>query len=278
MKGTKVIIVAVPILGERGEFLGVMAGMFRVGASAVSAFYGEIVKLRIGEGGVTYVVDETGQAIYHSDPARIGANLAAYSVAAAALGGQTGTIRTRREGERVEILASYAPIPGTPWSLVTESAWETFGSESPGYRGFLVVLLVLGVLIPMAVVTIGVRRITQPLEELIQAAGEVASGKFGRMLPAQSGDEIGQLTNQFNQMSARLQESYALLEKRVADRTQELEALYAADEELLRHLDIDQVLQALVDVAVNRLHADKSSLMVWDDHHERLVVRASHGL
>jgi signal transduction histidine kinase len=60
-------------------------------------------------------------------------------------------------------------------------------------------------------------------------------------------------------------------------RTQELEALYRADEELLRKLSLDQVLQALVDVAADILQADKSSIMVWDAQREKLVVGAACG-
>ena len=60
-------------------------------------------------------------------------------------------------------------------------------------------------------------------------------------------------------------------------RQQELEALYRADAELHRLLNLDQVLQTLVDIVVNILQADKSSLMVWDKEHERLVIQAAHG-
>lgn len=48
-----------------------------------------------------------------------------------------------------------------------------------------------------------------------------------------------------------------------------LEALYAADEEMYRHLELDQVLKALVDVAVDICHADKSSALIWDEETER---------
>jgi GAF domain-containing protein/anti-sigma regulatory factor (Ser/Thr protein kinase) len=63
----------------------------------------------------------------------------------------------------------------------------------------------------------------------------------------------------------------------VKQHAQELEALYHADEELYRYLNLDQVLEALMDVAVDILQADKSSLMVWDDQGEKLVVRVAHG-
>jgi signal transduction histidine kinase len=88
-------------------------------------------------------------------------------------------------------------------------------------------------------------------------------------------------------LEARSQQLETLVQERtraLADRTreterrkQELEALYRADAELHRHLDLDQVLSTLVDIAVDILGADKSSLVVWDDRHEKLVVRVAQG-
>lgn len=78
-----------------------------------------------------------------------------------------------------------------------------------------------------------------------------------------------------NQVAVTLENAslFSALERR----SEEIEALYQADEELYRSLDMQQVLQRLVDVAVELLHADKSSIMVWDAGHERLVVRAARG-
>jgi nitrate/nitrite-specific signal transduction histidine kinase len=60
-------------------------------------------------------------------------------------------------------------------------------------------------------------------------------------------------------------------------RKQELEALYRADAELHRHLSLAQVLQALVDIAVDIVQADKSALLVWDEAREELIVRFARG-
>jgi len=60
-------------------------------------------------------------------------------------------------------------------------------------------------------------------------------------------------------------------------RRQELEALFSADERMQRYLHQDQVLQALVDVAVDILQADKSSVFWWDEKKEKLVTRVSRG-
>lgn len=71
-----------------------------------------------------------------------------------------------------------------------------------------------------------------------------------------------------------------LVEERTREierRHEELQALYHADEELYRNIDLDDVLQALVDTAVHILNADKGALLVWDEKHERLAARATRG-
>jgi signal transduction histidine kinase len=61
-------------------------------------------------------------------------------------------------------------------------------------------------------------------------------------------------------------------------RMHELEALYRVDEALHRSLRLDDVLQALVGIATDILEADKSVVLLWDSKHQRLVVRAAHGI
>jgi nitrate/nitrite-specific signal transduction histidine kinase len=272
-----VVVVAVPITGDQGEVLGILAGMFRMGARAVSSFYGGIVKQRIGESGTTYIVDGNGRVIYHQDAIHIGEDFSGNNVVQRVLAGESGAIRSR-DVDGIDTVAGYASIPGTPWGLVTEERWATLTGSVQGYRGFLAVTLILGVFIPIVVVGVGIKRIMDPIEGLINAAKEVARGNFNQTITAKTGDEIEELARQFNLMSLHLQESYNQLEQRVADRTKELAALYRADEELLRHLHLDEVLQALVDVAVDILQADKSALLVWDSQGQRLVVGASRGL
>ena len=275
-QGAEAIAAAVPIYGDQGEFLGVLVGMFRTRATSISALYGGIVKQRISAGGEMYLVDGNGQVIYHPDIKRIGDDFSQQPVVSRLLAGESGAFRTK-DIVGQEIVAGFAPIPGMTWGMVTEEKWSTLLSGSPSYRQYLSILIVMGVLVPIAFVTFGVRRITQPIEDLIVAAQQVAQGNFDQTIKADTRDEIEELADQFNQMAKQLQESYAQLEQRVADRTQELAALYRADEELYRHLNLDEVLQALVDVSVDILHADKSAILVWDVLTSKLVHRASHG-
>jgi nitrate/nitrite-specific signal transduction histidine kinase len=175
------------------------------------------------------------------------------------------------------IVASYAPIAGTTWVLIHKEQWVSLANAFQGYNQFLILCMSLGVLIPIILVNIGIRRIMQPIVALTAAAQEVARGNFDQTITAQTNDEIAELANQFNFMAGELRASYAQLEQRVSDRTKELAVLYRADEELLSHLRLDDLLNALVDVAVDILETDKSALLVWDATRNKLVVGASRG-
>src|SRR5829696_123074 len=56
-----------------------------------------------------------------------------------------------------------------------------------------------------------------------------------------------------------------------------MEALYQADEKILRNVSLNQVFQTLVDVAVDMLHADRSVVFAWDEKQTKVVPRVSHG-
>ncbi|WP_318736960.1 ATP-binding protein [Roseofilum sp. Belize BBD 4] len=67
------------------------------------------------------------------------------------------------------------------------------------------------------------RRIAQPILKLNSAAKDIARGEWDKTVKIDRADEIGELAKSFNQMSAQLKESFTTLEKRVAERTAQLE-------------------------------------------------------
>jgi signal transduction histidine kinase len=60
-------------------------------------------------------------------------------------------------------------------------------------------------------------------------------------------------------------------------RNTEMEALYQADEKILRTVSLNQVFQTLVTVAVEILNADCSIVLAWDEEVTRVVPRVSSG-
>jgi signal transduction histidine kinase len=66
------------------------------------------------------------------------------------------------------------------------------------------------------------RRMVGPIQALRQGAARIGGGDFAQRISIKTGDELEGLANQFNDMGARLQESYADLENKVESRTAEL--------------------------------------------------------
>ncbi|MCJ7431927.1 MAG: GAF domain-containing protein, partial [Anaerolineales bacterium] len=272
-----VIVVAVPILNAQGEFRGTLVGMFRLGTDSASAFYGGIVKLRLGENGSTYLVDGTGRVVYHPDGSLIGKDIHMQPVVQQVLKGQVGYLRARGLDNR-DILATYAPVPGTPWGLINEEDWTGLLAASQGYGQFLVLLLGLGVILPTVVVLFGVKRITDPIAQFISAAKEIAGGKYGQQITVNTGDEMEELGNQFNQMSVQLSESYSQLEARVTARTRELATLNAIAEVSSRSLNLKEILSNALEKIMEALGMEFGSAYALDDEGNTLRLLAHYRL
>jgi len=68
------------------------------------------------------------------------------------------------------------------------------------------------------------RSISRPLAALESSAAALAAGNLGHRISEEGTDELAVLSAAFNHAAASIQESHATLERRVADRTSQLEA------------------------------------------------------
>lgn len=276
-EGGDVIVVFAPVIGRDGELVAGIAGVFRLGPSSDSAFYDTIESLRRGESNCIYLVDGNGLVIYHSIAEYIGADFSAQWPVEQVLDGGQGALRTLDlNGE--DIVVSFAPVPNTSWGLVVEESWAELTGPSRRYARFLLGFLALGVLIPTLIVTIGVRRITQPIAALIGAAQEIAGGNFDQRIVASTRDELEDLAEQFNLMANQLQESYEGLERKVASRTQELATLNTLAVVVSRSLDLEEILNDALDEALSIMGMTKGQAFLLEDETESLVLIAHRGL
>jgi signal transduction histidine kinase len=276
-QGENYVVAVMPLIGNKGQSLGGIAGLFRLDPTADSALVRSIEKLRREESHCLYLVDGAGRVLYHTDPDYVGKDFSKQTAVDMVLNGWTGAHRTRNpEGQ--DIVASFAPVPGTSWGLVTEESWAALIEPSQRYSNYLFLLLVLGVVIPTLIVTVGVRRITQPITELIDAAQEIAGGRFGRRIKASSGDELEQLAEQFNLMAAQLQESYAHLERKVADRTKELATLNTIAAEVSQSLDLGEILNNALDEVLEVMDMECGQAFRLEEETQTLIPMVHRGL
>ncbi|OUC14023.1 MAG: hypothetical protein B0A82_14420 [Alkalinema sp. CACIAM 70d] len=186
-----------------------------------------------------------GQELTHSNLVRIAQGsskqivvLSGQQVVASMVENLQGSIAfTPRSQQRITIqgqqfLATSLEIPR--WSdrtltiLVLSSTQTLEAAQKVLWIRLLGVLLLGGLLITL----VGFRiagMITRPITILTQATQSLAAGNLDRALPVDRLDEVGKLSNAFNQMAEQLRHLFAVLEaansqleQRVEERTQEL--------------------------------------------------------
>jgi len=276
-----VVAVSAPIETPDGRYVGSAVGFFDIGREAVhkgSAFYTSILReMRGWESGDFYLVDGAGRALYHTDQTRIGEAMTAQDGVRQLLAGQIGAFRTR-DLAGVRIVIGFAPVPETSWGLVTEADWEVLTAASRRYRELLIVFLALGLVAPALLVTLGVRQITRPIRQLIDAAQEMAEGDFDQQIAAETGDELQDLAGQFNRMAAQLRGSYANLEQRVIDRTRELLALYQIATVARASLDLDEILERSLEQVLTVMECEIGAIHLLDEESGALRLTAWRGI
>lgn len=111
-------------------------------------------------------------------------------------------------------------------------------------------------------------------------SGQEIAGTIGVAYDQSSGrvfsDREVELLKGFGQLASIALDNARLFSEAEA-RTIQVEALYHADQELYRHLDLDDVLSTLVDVAVDILKVGKSALLIWNDEKTHLYPKAARG-
>jgi len=275
-QGDKMIVAVIPSLGPAGQPAGGIAALFHLDPTAETPLLRSMANLRRGATETVYLVDAHGQVIAHSDPTRVGESFATLAAVQKVLGGEAGALRTRGvEGH--EIVASYAPVPGTSWGLVSEENWATLIGASRRYGRLSLLLVALGVVVPTAIVAFGVRRITQPIRDLSQAAQRMARGHLNQRIGTSVGGELEELAEQFNRMSAQLEASYAHLEQKVADRTRELATLNTIATKVSRSLDLKEVMSDALSQVLEVMKMDRGQAFRLDEESGDLVLVAQQG-
>jgi signal transduction histidine kinase/CheY-like chemotaxis protein len=214
-----------------------------------------VSRIRIGKTGHAYVVDRRGQLISHPDISLVlkKTDFSALPQVGRALAvGAEPDERAQDLGESLDpkgrpVLAAYAPIPELGWIVFVEQPLTE--AYAPLYAAVRRTGLLLLVALALAVTAslILARHIAGPIRALQEGAARIGAGALDHRMEVKTGDELQTLAGELNQMAARLRESYAGLERKVAERTRELELANQAKSRFLRAAshDLRQPMHAL---------------------------------
>ena len=187
-----------------------------------------VSKIKVGEHGDAYVVDRQGRLIAHPDISLVLRNtdmtkLAQVRAAQQAEGESAANdIETATDIQGHKVLTAFAPVNPLGWTVFVELPIEE--AYQPLIASIWRAAMVLFAALCLAAVAgmVLARRMVVPIQALRAGAARIGGGDLSQRISVKTGDELEALGDQFNDMAARLQESYADLEKKVEVRTSEL--------------------------------------------------------
>jgi signal transduction histidine kinase len=186
-----------------------------------------VSQIKVGEHGHAYVVGPEGRLIAHPDISLVLRNtdmsgLAQVRAAQAGGGTLSDALPEARNIQGQKVLTTSAPIEPLHWTMLVElPVEEAYAALYASLQRLAIVLLAASIFAVLAGIFLA-RRMVGPIQALRSGAERIGGGDFSQRISIKTGDELEGLADQFNDMGARLQESYADLENKVERRTAEL--------------------------------------------------------
>ena len=221
----------------------------------------------------------------------IGLQKAETAGAEAALGGATGTA-IFPDYRGVNVLSSYKPlqIEGLRWAIMSEIDEEEAFQHIEKFRDRMImlgsVLLALAVYLSYFLAL----SLTRPIRFLGESAEQLTSGKLDEPVARLSGDEIGDLAENFEQMRVELKGTFEEierknneLEQRVQERTADLDEALAAQESQNQALEennaqLQRIQDELVASGERIRESEQRVTTIIDASPDAVVTIDSHGV
>lgn len=227
--GSPEIIIANPIK-ENNTITGIMAA--RVG---LEQLYGIIETVDIGTLGEVFIVNNKGEIIFHENRSRILHENIKNNFAVKEVTYEKNGIAEYVNYQGEPVLGSYYWLPLYRWGLIVEMNRDEAYIEVLTLGRLTVAISMFAILGVILFTFFISRRITEPIKSLEDGAISLVEGNF-QPIPISSKNEIGRLTEIFNQTAKELLEIRKRLEMKIDMANKDLELknkeLVNANEEL----------------------------------------------
>lgn len=186
-------------------------------------------QIRVGRAGKAYVVDSRGRLIAHPDISLVLRNtdLSQLAQVRSAREGN-GTADTKQAVTALDVsgkpvLAAYAKAAPLNWFVFVELPEDE--ANEPLYAAIVrsSVVVLGGLVLALLAALLLARQMVVPIRTLTAGAARIGAGTFDHRISIKTGDELETLGEQLNDMATQLQGSYATLERKVEERTHQLQ-------------------------------------------------------
>jgi len=201
----------------------------------------------------------------------------------AASEGEFGFKRTM-DYRGADVLVAYMPVGAAfaGWGLIAKIDTAEAYAPVTRLRSLLLALGGAALILGLGASNVIARRFARPIRRLARTSASVAAGDLSVRSEVTSPDEIGALSTAFNRMTEELARSHATLERRISERTRELEAVRDLLDAFFRistsRLDPDNIEKTLDSVLrfCSRLGYDLAMISLVD--RDAGVIRAVRAL
>ncbi len=224
------ILMAVPIAARAGTD---RPGVLMADVS-IEGLRDAVARVEVGETGYAYILDrDTGVLLAHSEPGGVtslqGQDLKQVPIVREVMADVQEPDHQYRGLKALRVIGAASPLPNTNWTLVVELPEREALADVRGMLYLLVGLLVVGATAAGGLGLLLPRRIVRPLLTVQEGAQQIGAGHLDHVIQVDTGDEVQDLAEAFNDMATSLESSRAELEQwgrdlevRVEERTREL--------------------------------------------------------
>jgi signal transduction histidine kinase len=196
--GQTMLAVAVPLIDNHGAWLGLLIGSIHTDDSGLSS---AIRRLKVGDEGFAYLVDQKGRVIAHPDPQMVGLDFSARPPVKRAIDGSSGALLgTGSDGE--SLVQGYAPVSGAGWGIVVRESWTDVVAPIRIFGLIAAGLAALALVLSLALLGGGLRQISRPVSAMAASIPDISAGNTVSRLPLSGIEEVDQLSSAFARMSS----------------------------------------------------------------------------
>ena len=160
------------------------------------------------------------------------------------------------------------------WIIVLQIPEKIAFAAAHRFKEYIFSVLGLTALISIIVGILLARQFTSPIAKLVAGASNISKGDFEHEMISSSSDEIGELTDMFDEMRCNLKSTRADLDNKIL----QLSTLYEVGKAISSELNFVKLQNMILEKVTKVLGAERGSLMLVDDSEKYMTIGVAVGL